>query len=709
MKKALLLFVSPDGNDSAAGTAGAPFATIGAARDAIRKLNKNDYSAITVTVRDGEYHLSGLTFTAEDSGTETCPISYRAEHPQNAVLNGGVKLNPADFAPVTDPAVAARLTKDAREHVRVFDLGKIGVTAADYGKIYTIGSYITAGKYDGDWVGPQYAELFCNDQRMNLARYPNEGWLKTGNVLEEGDGCQSPKFWGVREGWYDRRNHAPDLYELDEDLASRIHGWATLDDVWMFGYWCYDWADASTPIGCFDYEKKQFSPKFVSFFGVKEGAPYYFFNVLEELDVPGEWYLDRKNGLLYLWADADFDSAEILLSLTQDPILTVDGADRLTFEGLTFKGTRGDAVVMTGDRNTVKKCLIKCVGGSALRMTGYENLASRNEITRTGKGGIFLSGGDRETLTPGSNIAENNLIHDWSEVFLTYQPGVKLDGVGNICRHNEMFNSPHEAIAFSGNSHLIEYNFIHEAVLLSMDAGAIYAGRHWDWYGTVIRYNYIRHLGSGTYTPNGIYLDDTLSGITVYGNLLVDIPGDAIVPGGGRDYDVRNNIIAASGRMNCPNRPIIYDDRMIAGLNGGWFGDVRTNHNGLWDGLEKSPRQTDIWKKAYPQMARIKLDPDATDDPDFPGWPAYSTVTGNLLYCQNDCVIAESVYRYSTVADNPKYLPAETDAKSLFVDPDAGNYHLIPGCDVYKKLPDFEDLPIEEMGIQPETPDNVGA
>ena len=706
-KKELSLYVSPDGDDSAVGNADAPFATLEGARDAIRKLDKSKYKGISVIIRDGDYNVSNLTFTAEDGGTEDCPITYAAEHAGKAVLNGGVTLNPADFTLVTDAAVSARLSDDAREQVRVIDLGKMGITSDDYGKIYTIGTSTTASYYDGDWVGPQYAELFFNNQRMSIARYPNEGWLSTGNIAQAGDSYYTgddPTYRETDKTWANRRNHKPYVYEISQELTDRLSGWKTFDDVWMYGYWFYDWADASSPVGDFDPEANQLSPKFVSYHGAKVGAPYYFFNVFEELDAPGEWYLDRENALLYLYADADtdFDSADISLSLSCDNIITVDKADWLTFDGLVVKGTRGDAIETTGNHNTVKNCCITSVGGNALIMTGYENLASRNEITRTGQGGILLNGGDSETLTPGNNIAENNLIHDWSEVQLTHHPGVMLTGIGNICRHNEMFNSPHHAIDFEGNNHVIEYNYIHECVLLSNDAGAIYSGRHWDWYGTVIRYNYIAHLGDEKHTPNGIYLDDALSGITVYGNLLVDIPNHCMFLGGGRDIDIRNNIFVMDKNTTSAKAPLRYDARAYDGLNGDWYGDVREGANGMWENLQNSPWQTDVWQKAYPQMARIKLDPDATEDPDFPALPSYSTVSGNLICSRNDYNISPYVEKYGTVENNPKYDPDRVDFNTLFVDPEAENFHLIAGCDVYTQLPDFEDLPIEEMGIQPE-------
>ncbi len=85
-------------------------------------------------------------------------------------------------------------------------------------------------------------------------------------------------------------------------------------------------------------------------------------------------------------------------------------------------------------------------------------------------------------------------MRDRSGICEACQPAFTPNGVGNICAHNEMYNSPHEAITCTGNDHLIEYNEIRNVNLLTDDGGAIYAGAHRDRYGSVIRYHLICEL-----------------------------------------------------------------------------------------------------------------------------------------------------------------------------------------------------------------------
>lgn len=689
------IYVATDGNDETGnGTFENPYNTIQKAKEAVRNIDRTDKDGIVVAIKAGEYRTAGINFSEEDGGTADCPVTYCAYGDGEVVINGGVTLKPGDFKAVPDGNMKNRLSKKVRDKVVCLDLASYGITKDQYGKIYTIGSYNTAKKYDGDYIGPIYSELFFNDQRMNLARYPDNGYLKSGKVVEMGKGLESDgSKTADLEYWENVRNPKGDTYRLSSDLSKRIASWQTFDDVWIFGFPKYTWADASTPIAEFNAKEKTLRTEFVSLYGAIEGAPYYFFNVFEELDAPGEWYLDRETGILYMYPLEDMSGATIDLSLTTDVIIKAE-ASYLTFKKLTVKGTRGDAMDIVGDNNTVTLCTVKNVSGSALHMDGYNNLASENEITRTGKAGISIDGGDRETLTPGNSRADNNLIHDWSEIYLTYQPAVSLGGVGNICSHNEIYNSPHEAVTFSGNNHVIEYNNIHDVCLLSDDAGAIYSGRRWDWYGNVIRYNAVYDLGSGDHHPTGIYMDDALSGQTIYGNILVNVPDVGIELGGGRDLIVKNNII-----INTNSIPLQYDERARDGvIYNGWFDHSTTKGGDMWVNLFDSPWQSDAWQNAFPQYKRFSDDFSDVDNPGFAPNPAYSEIVGNVHINLFNIggKIADSVYMFSTVKDNPTYYMSA--ASSIFVDYKNGNYNLKADSRIYKDVPGFEPIPIAQIG-----------
>ena len=687
-------YVSTNGNDENSGTKDSPFLTIEKAVEAVRNTNKTDKNGITVCIEAGEYRVSSLEFSKEDSGTEKCPVTY-CSYNGDVVINGGITLDSSDFRNAEDyPEIAERLSAEARKSVTVIDLTKApySLTGDDWGKIYAIGSYHTADSYDGDYAGPLYCELFVDDIRQTVARYPDNDYLYTEEVVKTGLGKESDGSLTEVKDWDKIRNPESDVYKVNPELAKRISGWKNPDDVWMFGYWKYDWADASTPIGSFDKDTRELSPKFVSLYGTKTDAPYYFFNVLEELTAEGEWYLDRENGLLCMWEPENADNKEIILSLSLNPVINSE-ADYVTFDGLTVKGTRSDGVVITGNNNTVQNCLIKNVAGNALIMNGSNNLAYNNEITRTGRGGIIISGGDTETLTAGNSKADNNYIHDWSEIYQTYQPAVTLEGVGNICSHNEMANSPHEAITYKGNNHIIEYNLIHDVCLLSDDAGAIYSGRSWVWYGNVVRYNCIYNVGSENHGPDGIYLDDAVSGQKIYGNLLINIPSNSIHVGGGRDNVITNNIIVNPG-----NNALRFDDRAREGaLENGWFTHAYVGSGDMWEALYSSPWQSETWQNAFPEYKNCTDDISESDSPDYIPNPA-STFTNNIIINKNMQYgeIYSSVRKFSDISDNAIYNVGRCD--EIFADPDNGDYNIKDIEEIRKDAPGFKEIPLDMIG-----------
>ena len=128
-------YVTPEGDDAAAGTAGAPFATLTRARDAIREgraAGELPAGGITVWLQDGLYQLEeSFTLERRDSGTEDSPVTYRAVDGADVRVLGGRPLPAAEWSPVTSADVRARLPEDARDHVLQVDLTRLGVRQVD--------------------------------------------------------------------------------------------------------------------------------------------------------------------------------------------------------------------------------------------------------------------------------------------------------------------------------------------------------------------------------------------------------------------------------------------------------------------------------------------------------------------------------------------------------------------------------------------------
>ena len=678
-------YVSLDGDDNNDGTKAHPFATIEKARDTVRGIDKTTKNGIIVALKTGEYCVRNINFTAEDSGTASCPIKYCAYGDGEVLINGGKVLEPSLFSKVTDSAVLSRLSEDAKNKVYTADLTALGLTIDDWGKLYPVGEYGTANKYDGDTTGSTPCTLYFNGKTMTTARYPDNGFLTVQSVIREGE-------WQFISN-PDKRNPETTIFTVDQTTADRINTYASLENVWLWTALKFNWADCTVPLKNFDYANKTLEPTYAARYGAVTGGTYYIFNVIEELDAPGEWFLDRENGILYIYPPEDIQTATINIALSTETIFNLNGTDNLIFDGLTVCGTRGNGFALNGNDNTVSNCYIYDIAGNAVNINGYRNKVTDSEIAHIGAYGVDMRGGDRQTLTRGENRVENCLIHNYSEAALTAGRGIYAEGVGNVISHNELYDSPQLAIDYRANDLIVEYNYIHDVALLSDDCAAIYSGKREDAVGNVIRYNVLYNLGDKDHSPNGIYWDDGLCGQTAYGNLIVNCKGSAFLMGGGRNNVAFNNIIINAGYA------FSYDDRVRLGIV--FYGD--TSFNGvdyafMQRKLAEVPWQEDTWQNAYPYMRNWTLDTSYPNDTYLAYNPAESKITNNLIISDIYSIgnIDQSIYRFSDISDNTIFML--NAMKRIFVDPENGDYRLRDDSAVYNRLPDFEPLPLDKVG-----------
>ena len=679
--------VSVNGSDTGSGTREAPFATISKAIEAVREtIAAGLKEPITVKVTEGNYVIKTLTFSEADSGTADCPITYEAEGAVS--LCGGLTLTAADFTALTEEE-KNRLHGDSPEKVLKADLKTFGLTRSDWGEICAIGSHGSAHKYDGAVLSPMWCELFVNDTRMEIARYPDTGFLYTEEVIREGV-CREPtgKAKLTAAEWNAIRNPLGDIRRIDAETANRVKGWKSLQDVWVFGYPRYGWADESSPITTLDTDNRTMETTYVSQFGAKEHAPYYFFNVLEELDSPGEWYLDRENGILYLYPPTDLAEAEICLSIGTTPLLQMQNAKHLTFRGFTFSATRSDAVSAVGNHITLDKCEIKNVAGWAVKITGEHCTVQNCSIHHTGQGGVMISGGDRPTLTGSGNLVTNNHIHHIAEIFRTYRPGVSISGVGCEVSHNCIHDSAHMAISFSGNEHRMEYNEIYNVCKIADDSSAIYAGRDYTTCGNTIHYNYFHDMSSEADTQHigifAVYCDDNLGSCTIYGNIMHRCQS-ALLLHGGHDMIFSNNLIID----RCPRTN--YAIRFHAY---GYWDDLENKPESThWQHLRALPWQGELWSSRYPHIAEyVSWDPETEQKN-----PHYCQMENNIIINHSTIDIARFncfEIRYHNIFRNNIELADRTFAgipEGDTLDLSANRFTEI--------LPEFQPLPFAEMGL----------
>ena len=108
-------------------------------------------------------------------------------------------------------------------------------------------------------------------------------------------------------------------------------------------------------------------------YGYRKDQRYYAANVLRELDRPGEWYLDRRSGMLY-WLPPEgieWSKAETVLSVLDQPFVTMSEVEHVTLLGLTLQEGRGDGIHIRGGADClVAGCTIRQCGGDAIVVEG---------------------------------------------------------------------------------------------------------------------------------------------------------------------------------------------------------------------------------------------------------------------------------------------------------------------------------------------------
>ncbi len=668
----VVFHVRPDGDNAGPGTAEKPFATVAQAREAIRAAKASGLlrGGAEVVLHAGRYALSEkVSFSAEDSGLAGAPVVYAAEPGAEVSLSGSQTIPPAAFIPIADAAMTARLDASAQGKVLCVDLTALGVPK----------SQVPSDNFRLPFAVP---ELFFNGKRMTLACWPNEGWATIKTIVDEG----TMKNDGSVTDSADPNKQRPaenkgGVFTYEGDRPSR---WSLAAGVWLHGFWCFDWYDDAIRVAAIDPVKHEITLKVGHQYGVRQGNPsprrWRAVNVFEELDQPGEYFIDRETNRLYFWPPEKIETARVTLATRDEPLLTLQNVRNLTLRGLTFEEAQGDGMTVIDCRRvSVEGCLFRNLRRKAIYMDGGAgNRIFACDIHDTGTGGIHLGGGDRKTLTPAGHVVENTHIWNFSVHQLTYASALQLSGVGNVARHNLIHDAPHQAVSVWGNDHLFEYNVVSNVCVSSDDAAAFYKGRNPSCRGNVLRYNLWRDIGCPRGHGNAaVYFDDGDGGDTVYGNVFYRCgdPGKGsfgtVFSHGGHGNLAENNIFIECKRA-LGSAP--WDDKR-------WKDFINAP---LWQ--ERLLKEVDITKPPYtgryPELAGF-MDPQ-------PGAARDNIAPRNLF------VGCGEIKSGRWITNETDYATAEDPG---FVDLAGGDFRLKPDAAVYQLIPGFQPVPVEKMGL----------
>ncbi len=540
-ERAADFYVSSKGSDAWSGTlatpneqhSDGPFATLERARDAVRKLGKSPSGNVVVLIRGGTYRLEKtVVFGQQDSGQGDSTITYAAYPGETPVLSSGQDIG--DWMTLT--------------------------TAPPGLQTEVVGKVLVAN------VSSQFVVLF--DAKGLLPRARSQGFIPL-----EGGSRDQLRF-----------------------PVGRLKNWPNIEDVEVVVRPHHAWIVNILPLKFVD-ERRQIARTAID--ATYAMNPLHFLkttescwveNALEELDEPGEWVLNSKEGKLYLWPRNE--STVLAPQLTE--LIRIEGevdkegptdkpVRNLCFRGLTFMhGDRyqlqaNDAglqhdwemhdkssalIRLRGTENcTIDQCRFAHSGGGAIRVDlhGQKNTISSNMIEHIGGTGILLCGyGPGTKDVNRKNLVHDNHIHHTGRIY-SHSPGIMIWQSGeNRVANNLVHHTPYTGIIVSG---CMTHFFGRQGRELSRTIRRHEVGRlpkqprledvrpFLHTHDNVIEYNEVHHamelLGDG----NGIYIRGAGSGNVIRRNyihhLVAPMKMQAAIrtDGGQRDTVIAENLI----------------------------------------------------------------------------------------------------------------------------------------------------------------------
>ena len=513
----LTCYVSPAGSDMNAGTEQAPWQTIQHALDVTRQseqpviivLRGGDY-VITEPIRIENRHRVGL-------------VAVAGELP---VLQGIVTVK--GWEKVTDNAIIGRLPKEA--------VGKVWQAPLEDADFELMGD-------------KNRIDFYYNGQRMHMARWPNHEYTISGKamgVLPPREVNNYRNYKGCGEGVFEYKD-------------ARINRWAGEKEVYLHGYWFWDWAEEYKKVEQIDTVNHIITLALPHhYYGYRNEFRFYGMNLLCELDTIGEYWVDREQKMLYFYPPADFSPTanQVTASRYQaDYMLKVENSSQICIQGLVMQGGRSGAVYVNNCQYlSIEDCRIVQFGDDAITLKASHNcLIEGCLLDQLGHGGIAAAGGNRQTLEPADYVVENTSISNFSLYKPTYEPAILFEGAGLTILHCNFFNSASSALRLDGNDIMVAYNRFENLVRESDDQGALDAWFDITYRGVVIRHNYWKNITGRTCEgAAAIRLDDLISGFVVEGNVFENCGGGkfgAVQINGGKDNLITNNLMFHCHKM----------------------------------------------------------------------------------------------------------------------------------------------------------------
>ena len=674
------------------------------ARDYIRTLRedvpKNTY---IIEIREGTYRVDeGIIFEKLDNN-----LIIRAAQGEQVRLVGAKSLDENRFQIVKDKEFLRNLiVSSVAQKIRVYDLFEDG--------------FINLGEHSRHAWGPNLEPpnrippplLYKDNDRQRLARWPNyndhspymvykhyttepralrgyeikvqsildkisiPGEVTLKKVIDQGDIFKKVK--GGRGGTF-------------QVAFDRMKYWRDVENVWLDGVLSSTWEWTYNRIESVDLANRHITLSYPELSGICHGASvrlphFYFENIPEEIDEIGEYWIDRKNGLIYYLGDEDLSGLK--MTTLESPILVVNDTSNISIEGIEFSFGRNHGIVINKcEEITINKCRLSNFTKGGIDASGKSIRILDSHIHGVGAFGIRLRGGNLSTLVPADNEVINCHIHDFGWEQKSQMAGVCIYGVGHRVAHNEIHDATHFGVLIrKSNDVTVEFNEIYDLPKYhKLDGGALY-------------------IGTGS-TPQ-------CRGLRIINNYFHDIPTIGVYP------DNFSWGVEISGNVFC--NVGVQADRAAIDVNGG--GECRTFNNLMIDCVQmyrqgtrpKEEHWLITWKSVIEKYGngKIKNTPHKKYR-DFEAWLTkkdvddfyrpVSYVYNNVLFHPNSDILTErNVDITSGIKDNSRVLVAKNNwamKNNLGLrNYEEGDFNLNSNAPIFNKIIDFSPILFNKMG-----------
>lgn len=557
-------YVSPSGNDAAAGTKDAPFKTITQAQKAVRAINGTMTGDIEVILREGTYVLpSTVNFTEADGGKDGHYVRYKAADGEKPLITGGMQIT--------------------------------GWTIHDEAN----------NIWKAEGVDGRFRQLYVNNRKAVRACFPN---VIAAN--EKGNGGFDHDF--VRLTKVDSSGRA---FDVSADYIKNIKN---IEDVeihlmiaWSENILRLEKAQVNGGTAKLipkDPERTKLFHRAYPMLGTAfmsnppKQQVFYLENSYDLIDAPGEWYLDEKNQTLYYKPrEGESMATAHVVAPRLNTLFNVLGKDTknkvgyMSFEGLTFAHSNYtrpseegfldlqaanfnvDVLPDPGRGNWEKlnsnKYLLWRPDAAFRVENAHHFLVQGNVFSQIAATGLDFVSGTNDDMIQGNAFFEigaagimlGKFYQDsTTEIHIAYNPSDKDEistrdtvknnlvtnvtnehqgavGIGAgypryvVIEHNEVSYTYYSGISIGfgwtknqtamTNNH-VNWNEIHHIARLLCDSGPIYTLSN-QGTGSEIQHNYIHDNGTSKwadYWNVPIYLDEGSSGFTVKENVFKNSP-----------------------------------------------------------------------------------------------------------------------------------------------------------------------------------------